>query len=506
MIIVYLLLFLVSVLYLWIKHMYSYWERTPFSYIKPSMPFGNVADSSLGRKCMGMNLYDLYKSSNEPIVGIYLLFRPALLARDADLVKCILSTDANSFYDRGIYHNPNDPVANNMLMMTGQEWKTTRGRLTPTFTSGKLKGMMPSIISIGERLREKVAQSADTNGIVEIKDLTIRFGLDVIGTVAFGLDVNTLDNPNDPFRDMERNVNNGQIINRIRLIGAFFCPKILYMLHMSSLSEDFKSYMVNMVRDTMEYREKHNTSRNDLIQLLMDLRKTGKVKGDNEYEKIEQSNENSEEIMTVEQCAGQVGLFYLAGFDTTASAIANCLFELSRNPTLMQRLHDEIDEVLKRHDNVISYESINEMTFLEYCVLESLRKYPTLPFLNRICTKDYPIPNTDLVIKEGTPIIISHLGLMRDAKYFPEPDKFMPDRFSESNPNYNANAFIPFGDGPRTCIGLRMGKMVTKIGLIMLLQKHNFECMEKNRELEFDNHSVTLVLKNGINLKIINRN
>lgn len=133
-----------------------------------------------------------------------------------------------------------------------------------------------------------------------------------------------------------------------------------------------------------------------------------------------------------------------------------------------------------------------------------MRKYPTLPFLNRICTKDYSIPNTDLVIKEGTPIIISHLGLMRDAKNFPEPDKFMPDRFSEGNRNYNPVAFIPFGDGPRTCIGLRLGKMVTKIGLIMLLQKYDFECLQKG-ELEFDNHSVTLVLRGGINLKVSHR-
>lgn len=90
--------------------------------------------------------------------------------------------------------------------------------------------------------------------------------------------------------------------------------------------------------------------------------------------------------------------------------------------------------------------------------LESLRMYPTLPFLNRICTKDYPIPNTDLVIKEGTPIIISHLGLMNDEKNFPQPEKFMPDRFSEDNPNYNQIALIPFGDGPRTCIGKKIFK------------------------------------------------
>lgn len=97
----------------------------------------------MGRKSMGINFYDLYKCSNEPIIGIYLLYRPALFVRDAELIKRILSTDAISFYDRGVYHNPDDAVANNMLMMTGQEWKSTRQSLTPTFTSGKLIAVFP---------------------------------------------------------------------------------------------------------------------------------------------------------------------------------------------------------------------------------------------------------------------------------------------------------------------------------------------------------------------------
>lgn len=192
---------MLSVLYIWIKHVYSYWERTKFPSMKPSIPFGNISDCALGRKSMGINLYDLYKSSNEPIVGIYLLFRPALLVRDAELIRSILSTDANCFYDRGVYHNPNDAIANNMLMMTGQEWKRTRSSLTPTFTSGKLKGnlveiyplknvalsflkkmayfsikgMMPTMLEIGERLRRQVATAANTNGIIEIKELTVRY-------------------------------------------------------------------------------------------------------------------------------------------------------------------------------------------------------------------------------------------------------------------------------------------------------------------------------------------
>lgn len=145
---------------------------------------------------------------------------------------------------------------------------------------------------------------------------------------------------------------------------------------MSTMTTEFKNHMINIVKTMMEYREKNNVSRNDFIQLLMELRKTGKITGDtpNENEKCEDkmnssSGSGSKEFMTIEQCAAQVALFYLAGFDTTASAIANCLFELSRMPDLMERLHCEIDDVLAKYDNVISYESINAMNFLDCCVL-----------------------------------------------------------------------------------------------------------------------------------------
>lgn len=85
--------------------------------------------------------------------------------------------------------------------------------------------------------------------------------------------------------------------------------------------------------------------------------------------------------------------------------------------------------------------------------VETVRKYPTLPLLNRICTRDYESAENNIKISKGTPIVISILGLMRDAKHFPEPMKFMPERFSSEINNYNPSAYIPFGDGPRACIG-----------------------------------------------------
>lgn len=73
--------------------------------------------------------------------------------------------------------------------------------------------------------------------------------------------------------------------------------------------------------------------------------------------------------------------------------------------------------------------------------------------LNRVCTEDMHIPHANYTIREGTPVVISLLGLGRDPKYFPEPERYWPDRFEEDVMMYNENAFIPFGDGPRQCIG-----------------------------------------------------
>lgn len=159
-----------------------------------------------------------------------------------------------------------------------------------------------------------------------------------------------------------------------------------------------------------------------------------------------------------------------------------------------------------------------------------------MPLLNRICTADYQLPNGKKIAK-GTPVVISLLGLMRDPKHFPQPEKFDPERFLAEKNNYNPSAYIPFGDGPRICIGnsnficaaeaiirltkmtkndfhffihillftgLRLGKMIAKVGIVQILQKYDFEHLGPD-ELEFDCHSIPLVIKGGVNLRVTKR-
>lgn len=93
---------------------------------------------------------------------------------------------------------------------------------------------------------------------------------------------------------------------------------------------------------------------------------------------------------------------------------------------------------------------------------------------------------------------------MRDPEHFPDPEKFWPDRFLGENPQFNPNAYLPFGDGPRACIGMRMGVVVTKIALILLLQQYNFTCIE-DKELPIANHALTIAIAGGIHVKVSNR-
>lgn len=129
---------------------------------------------------------------------------------------------------------------------------------------------------------------------------------------------------------------------------------------MSSFSKEFKEFMINIVKDTMDFREKNHMKRKDFIQLLMELRKKDKIDNDD-------LNTDTDGL-TIEQCAGQVALFYLAGFDTSSSAVSFCLFELSRQPELMKRVQCEIDDVMNKYNNNITYECLNEMPFLDACV------------------------------------------------------------------------------------------------------------------------------------------
>lgn len=139
---------------------------------------------------------------------------------------------------------------------------------------------------------------------------------------------------------------------------------------------------------------------------------------------------------------------------------------------------------------------------------ETLRKHPPFPALSRVCTKDYKIPDSDIVIEKGTQIIIPSVALHYDPLYFSQPEEFIPERFDETvvkGKHFLDRPLLSFGDGPRHCIGLRLAKIQTKLAIVLLMRKFRFDLGDehKNKELKLDPRSrVVSAPLNGINLKV----
>lgn len=146
---------------------------------------------------------------------------------------------------------------------------------------------------------------------------------------------------------------------------------------------------------------------------------------------------------------------------------------------------------------------------MKFCT-ETLRKYPVLPMINRTCVKEYQIPGTNKIIEKGVEVYISVLGLHRDEKFYDKPDEFDPIRLSEvstAGKNLINRPYIPFGDGPRNCIGMRLGKLQAKVGLISMLLKFKYELDDslKHCDLEFDRRHFLLQPQNDIYLRVSRR-
>ncbi|XP_068143568.1 probable cytochrome P450 6d5 [Drosophila tropicalis] len=505
MIFIFLVITAFSLLYVYLKWAFSYWEREGFPSTGTSIPFGALDAVCRGKRSFGMAIYDMYLSNKNPLVGIYLSLRPALLVRDAQLAHDMLVKDFASFHNRGVYvDEKKDPMSAGLFALKGIDWKTMRQKLSPSFTSGKLKAMFSTSEAVGDKLVAHLNAKLHGEGTkeIDIKKLMSTYAIDIIGSTIFGLDVDSFAEPKNEFYSISKTVNRPIFKDIIRGTSSFLYPKLEEFFVAIGWKQESLEDMRELVNRTIAFREQNNVTRRDMLQLLLQLRNSGSISSDDNMWTAEKNQSNYLKTLTNDLIAGQLFLFFVAGYETTASTAAFTLYEMAQNPDVLAKAQENIQSTLEKHDGKLSYDAIQDMQYLELCLKETARKYPALPLLNRECTKDYVVPGSQLIIKQGTPIIISLIGLHRDEEYFPDPLRYFPERFTEEHMNHNPAAYMPFGEGPRQCIAARMGKVNAKIALVKILMNYNVETLPEKREIEFANHGVPLMAKGGVPVKL----
>ncbi|XP_073844563.1 probable cytochrome P450 6a14 [Musca autumnalis] len=487
----------------YLYNLYTYWKRRGVLYETPWPLFGNFAGigSKYHLRDINNRLYKKFKGQS-PFVGTYMFVRRSALITDLDLIKNILIKDFANFHDRGSFNNvEDDPLTGHLSALEGEQWRAMRTKLTPVFSSARMKYMFSTIVKVGENfttcLGDMLKESPDQ--ILEMKDLCARFTTDVIGNCAFGIECNSLKNPDSEFRRKGREIftkpRHSSLVQIFTMTNSTMAKK----LHMKLFPDDITEFFMSVIKQTVEYRVKNNVKCNDFMNLLIEM----KAK-DEEIAKTTKGIDLSHGL-TMEQMAAQTFVFFFAGFETSSTTMAFAIYELARNPDVQEKLRKEIMESLKKTNGKLTYEALNDMQYLEQVMAETLRIYPILAHLVRITKNDYQVPNTNYVLEKGIMTVIPVHSIHHDPEYYENPNEFRPSRFTpEECLKRHPSVYLPFGDGPRNCIGMRFGKMQTKVGLVSLLRYYRFECSPLTEiPLELDKKNFLATPKNGLNLKVV---
>lgn len=372
-----LLLTLVATIYFYVKNIFSYWKRRGVTYMEPSFPVGNFPGTFSKKKSLTEEMEDLYNRTSEPFIGIYSLLQPALLVRDPEIIKDIFIKDFQSFGHRGMEANVDvDPMADNILLQQGDKWKNVRTQLSPAFSSGKIKAMFDVIVKSGKSMDKYVDGYADTGKTIEIRDVFARYATNVIVSVAFGLDIDCITNRDEEFRKYGPRFFEPNLKNMLRGSLPIMLPKLAKFLRLRFVDKDVGDFMIDSVRQNLEYREKNNVSRKDFFQMLMQLRNTGKIQEDNEdWTTKASANEKS---ISLEEMAAHAFLFFVGGFESSSSTMSFLMYELAKNPDIQQKAYEEIVQVVEKYNGALTYEAVADMKYMEQCLNGKFERLKTI--------------------------------------------------------------------------------------------------------------------------------
>jgi len=346
-----LLLTIAGLAYFWLRSKYTYFARNGFLFREPKFPFGNIKGIA-----QTLHLADILKSQYEefkdqaPAHGMMFFTSPTIIVTDLDVIKDILIKEFNNFHNRGMYFNERDDILSaHLFAMEGEKWRAMRASLSPTFTSGKMKMMFNTLLDISNVFVECTGNEIN-NEVVEVKELLAKFSTDVIGNVAFGLESNSLKDPDTMFRKMGQRFFKLSRAEQIRFFIVSIFKDAARWLGASITPKEVTEFFLNIIRETIDYRKNNKVERKDFMELLL------KVKN------IDGSD------LTFNEIAAQSFVFWIAGFETSSSTAAFCMYNLATNPETQENLRNEIKTVLSKHNNEITYEGMLEMKYLQMVI------------------------------------------------------------------------------------------------------------------------------------------
>ncbi|XP_055606986.1 cytochrome P450 4d1-like [Uranotaenia lowii] len=373
-----------------------------------------------------------------------------------------IATDANFNRKSNDYDVLQEWLGNGILLDHGQSWFVNRRALTPAFHFKILETFIPTMQDQAMVLVQKLLASGGRP--VDIFPAMKLYALDVLLETAMGVRIGVQQNDSEYVRAVAglSHITFWRMTNFMGYAEWTFRWTKHYKPYqeMLKVSDDFtmgiilkrRAELVDGVIEEVDENENEMKKRIPLLDKLLQLEVEGRR-------------------LTNEEIRAQVNTFMFAGHDTTSSALTFIVFLLAKHPEIQKKVYDEIVSVIGSSKSIppLTTAMLNELKYMDLAIKEALRIYPTVPFMSRTIDADQEVAG--VTYPKGTIISLGVIFMQRNPKYFPQPTRFIPERFSMETDAEKRNpyTYIPFSAGSRNCIGQKFAMNKIKVLLIYVL-------------------------------------
>ncbi|ORZ19679.1 cytochrome P450 [Absidia repens] len=409
-----------------------------------------------------MSLHDKYGI-------IYKLDPSTIVISDKDWIKEILVKD--DLPKAPLYNKLQDDGKQTLFNTTDKVFHKQRRRIvSPAFAMKYLNSLEQFMDSCTEAFVDRINRDIQLNnsgtdgfGSVDIWELLQCVALDIIGSTAFGESFNMVDT-SDHFIPVS-------ITRAMR-----FAPNLIMYPFLGKLVKIFglnqSPELDKFMRDLIMKRLNSEQRRNDILQILIDTQKAS----------------DQEDRLTVDTIIAEVILFLVAGSETTSNTTGFAIIELLRHPEKMNRLRDEIDNVPVENDEALhSHDQLKHLPYLNAIINETMRLNPIAANgLSRIANSDVTLGGK-IFIPKGTVVICNLNHAQRNPSYWPNPEKFLPERWLDTAETAPCmDAFYPFSAGSRNCVGKQFALQEMRLTLATLVKRYEFKPIPEELEAAKD--------------------
>ncbi|XP_040063877.1 cytochrome P450 3A14-like [Ixodes scapularis] len=474
------LIILGIILLRWRQKTFSYFKDIGIPGPKPNLIWGNL------REYHEKDLFQAVKKwckQYGDIFGFYNGDVPMLVVRDFKFLEYVFVKNFSNFTGRGVTMRTDQMhpvVGRGLIHVKGSEWRNIRSCITSGFTGLKIKLMMDHFTKVGDVFMDVLGEIADQGKEVNMLEPFQRLMMDYIGRAAFGIDTSFQKDLKNPFfltaQRTVKEIMTGpfhMLAQCTTSFGILAAPIFWLSRIFGSFShQDFGEETAKVI----ELRKKHpELRRNDMLQNLIDA----------EYEELASTQTSSgvskTRALSSKEVIMNTNILFLGGFETSATALSFITYALGKYPDVQKKVRQEVKNVLNEGGS-LDYETVTKkLKYITQVIDEAMRIWPpALTFTTRQAKEDFEYQG--IKYKAGTSIMSPPFVIHMDERFFPDPTKFDPDRFSEENEGRIPKlAFQPFGMGPRNCVGTRLAYVELAYTVARMTQHFHWELGESQK-------------------------